>query len=352
MGKERRGFGSVLLADGSVLVVGDHWDCRPGGAEPGSEQAERYDPATDRWAVAAPLNKPRKGFAMVPTLAGGAMVIGGWNEEDRPFSSTKVFDPANGSWSAGPLLDSAIGDPAAAALDDGRIIVGAPGSEETDSFTVVSMYAPSGNIWADGPTIERLGAREFIPLSDGRLIASGTGFELENLLAVADLGGIEGWAQFPAPDFASVEAFVPLSEGGMLAFGWDESELGWFASDRVQRYDAATDRWRDVSPIPTTRTGFQVATLADGRVIVAGGAYSHGDIGGEEIYRTTEIYDPTTDAWTAGPDLIGARVGGVAITLADGSVLVLGGTDQVDTEGETPFCPPPLTSVERLYPVP
>lgn len=352
LGKERRGFGSVLLSDGSVLVVGDHWDCRPGGAEPGSEEAERYDPVADSWAEADPLNKPRKGFAMVPTLDGGAMVIGGLNADDVPFSSTKIFDPVTGSWSDGPLLDSAIGQPAAVALDDGRILVGDPRSEETNAFTSTSVSAPSRSAWDEGPTIEGLRINEFLALSDGRLIAHGDGFELPMLLAIADTGGAEGWADFPAPDFVAVETLVALPDGGILAFGWDESELGWFASGRVQRYEPATNRWREASPIPTPRSGFQVTTLADGRVMVSGGVYTHGDIGGEEIYRTTELYNPATDSWTVGPDLVDPRAGGAALTLADGSVLVLGGTDQLMLEAATPFCPPPLRTVERLYPTP
>jgi hypothetical protein len=350
--KERRGFEAVLLDDGSVLVVGDHWECRPGGAEPGSEQAERYDPAADRWTAVDPLNKPRKDFAMVGTIDGGAMVIGGLNTEDVPFSSTKTFEPATGTWSSGPLLDLAIGDPVAVALSDGRIFVGATSYEETNASTVMTLYAPSRGVWDDSPTIEGQSTVAFVVLSDGRLIAWGGGFELSGLLSVTDPGGAEGWSDFAAPDFDDVQSLVALPAGGMLAFGWDQSELGSFASGRVQRYDPADGRWHEAAPIPTPRSGFQLATLADGRVLVAGGVYTHDDIGGEEIYRTTEIYDPAADAWIPGPALNSARYGGHAITLDDGSVLVLGGVDQLDTQGATPFCPPPLSTVERLYPAP
>jgi hypothetical protein len=99
--RARTGFDSVGLGDGSVLGVGDDAACLPGPAEPGSETAERYDPATDTWTAAESLNKPRKSFATVVTQDGRALVLGGTNDEDQLFSSTKLFDPGTGRWSDG-----------------------------------------------------------------------------------------------------------------------------------------------------------------------------------------------------------------------------------------------------------
>ena len=79
--------------DGTVLAVGDDFACHPGGAVPGSERAELLDPAEDAWAKVDSLNKPRKSPATVVLPDGSAMVIGGINSDDVPFSSTKLFSP-------------------------------------------------------------------------------------------------------------------------------------------------------------------------------------------------------------------------------------------------------------------
>jgi hypothetical protein len=86
--------------------------------------------------------------------------------------------------------------------------------------------------------------------------------------------------------------------------------------------------------------------LADGRVLVAGGS-TGSDFGGRAL-TTTELYDPAADRWEPGPDLLEPRYGGHALVLADGSVLILGGAKDFNTEGDTPWCPTPLVTTERL----
>ena len=101
----RTGFDAVVLKDGTVLAVGDDFACYPGGAVPGSERAELYDPIADSWVEVASLNKPRKSPATVALADGSAMVMGGINSDDVPFSSTKLFSPETLTWANGPLLE-------------------------------------------------------------------------------------------------------------------------------------------------------------------------------------------------------------------------------------------------------
>ena len=100
----RTGFDAVVLGDGTVLAVGDDFSCMPGPAVAGSEKAERYDPAADAWAEVASLNKPRKEPATVVTAEGAALVVGGLNETEMRFSSTKQFESDSGTWTDGPLM--------------------------------------------------------------------------------------------------------------------------------------------------------------------------------------------------------------------------------------------------------
>jgi hypothetical protein len=167
-------------------------------------------------------------------------------------------------------------------------------------------------------------------------------------MMVATPNGAEGWRDFPRPDFDDVTELVSLADGGVLALGREDSELGSFMSHRVLRYDRSTNRWHEVAPIPTARNEPQVAVLGDGRVVVAGGHVMETDVGDGEVTRSTEIFNPAGNAWSRGPDLIDARYGGVAMPLSDGGILVMGGQAALNTEGDTPFCPAPMTSVERL----
>lgn len=351
--RARDGFGAVRLADGRVLVVGDDHACTPGGASPGSETAELYDPATDAWSETGSLNKPRKQAALVSMVDGGAMVIGGLNADDFPFSSTKVFQPGPGVWIDGPLLKVARGDPSVAVIDDGRIFVASPTShDETTSTSTVEINAPWLEGWWEGGQLDGLAVEQLVALTDGRLVAIASTFESPKQLAVAVPSGAEGWHEFPRPDFDDITGLVPLADGGILAFGRGDSELGLYDLTRVQRYDRETDRWRDAAPISTPRSEAQIAVLEGGQILVAGGHLLQTDQGDGEVLDTSEVYDPGTDAWTAGPTLLQPRMDGHALTLEDGSVLILGGIAEPNTQLATPFCPGGLTSVERLHPAP
>jgi hypothetical protein len=80
----------------------------------------------------------------------------------------------------------------------------------------------------------------------------------------------------------------------------------------------------------TPRMGHAASLLADGRVLVSGGIT---DLNApntpiDPIYsitRSTEVFDPATGSWAAGPQLRRPRAGHAAIARADGRILLCGG---------------------------
>ena len=90
-------------------------------------------------------------------------------------------------------------------------------------------------------------------------------------------------------------------------------------------------------------TGHSATTLADGRVLVAGGSAAGIVSGG------LELFDPQTQAFTALPaGLAVARAVHTATLLADGRVLVLGGVDQNDVVHTTAEIFDPATGISSL----
>jgi hypothetical protein len=340
----RLGASSALLKDGTILVVGNE-ACVAAGEPTGSERAEVYDPSTVSWSEVGSLNKERAAPALVPLHDGGAMVLGGTNPQSQPYSSTKVYVPADRAWSDGPLMLRA-GATRAVTFPDGSVLaVGRGRAEILDS---------GGTAW------RRVKAPPATVLADGLILADGAA-----LLTGEDDGAVllrfdpetEAWAYWGPPDVLR-PYLIDLGDGSLLALGDDEG------GGHVQRYDPATKSWVESGQMAQGRIRSQVTVLPDGRVLVAGGVELHSEAveGGYSVTEgapldSTEIYDRATDAWSAGPRLLEPRQGGQAITLADGSVVVFGGyrdvpdTPNPDTGTPGP-CPTPRASTERLYAVP
>jgi hypothetical protein len=346
----RQEVDAVLLGDGRVLVVGDEM-CVPGGATPGSERTEVYDAGADRWSEAGSLNKPRNYFASLMTMHGDAFVVGGVNDEDVPFSSTKVFAAGGDSWADGPLLRRARVHPLAVALPDGSIVVS---SAERGRWTTERLD-PSWTAWRPGasPPGDLEG---MIALADGRVLAPGLDFSPEDsdpswvtLIYQPDEGR---WRQVAYPESGALGSLIAVDGGAMSLGGYpllaaDEDPLG---GRHLQRFDAATESWRSLAPMSDAREAAQIAVLADGRLVVAGGALHPFESADSRALSSVEVYDPQTNVWQAGPDLREGRYGGHLIQLDDGSLLLFGGQADFNVFGDTPWCATPITNVERWLP--
>jgi hypothetical protein len=329
-------FRSALLTDGTLLAVGDD-QCGLAGAYPGSERTEIYDPTADRWTEVGSLNKPRGGPQLMALPDGGAMVLGGVNEQDEEFSSTKIYSPSDRTWSDGPLMIRA-GIYAAVALADGTVIsVGRGGTEILDAGTTS---------WRRSTPAPKVFIEQLFPFADGGVLAVGTNDNEDRDGAFLTFDpNRETWTTIAAASSYRSDVII-LDDGSILVVGTGDDVNG------VERYDRAADRWAAGAPMSLGRYEALVTRLADRRVLVAGGTSASGD----DATDTTEIYDPASDVWTPGPPLLAPRQRGHAMTLSDGSVLVYGGhgpwSPPPSPDTGSTDCAPPIAESERLYVVP
>ena len=119
-----------------------------------------------------------------------------------------------------------------------------------------------------------------------------------------------------------------LANGHVLIVGG--SDLKGNYQMAAETYDPVTSTFTQNVPGYTARSGHTATLLADGRVLVVGGKNVAGTLG------SAFLYDPTANAITvvqgstpgpAGPNAMKtARYGHTATLLADGRVLIVGGT--------------------------
>jgi N-acetylneuraminic acid mutarotase len=126
-------------------------------------------------------------------------------------------------------------------------------------------------------------------------------------------------ASTPAPLDGSLAVAVP---GGKVLFvGGFDPESG-LSSHQVSIFDPASNRWSQGAAVPLP-TGFALTALSDGSVLIAGGSSETGDVG---VLAASWLYDPKANTWRKVGDLKVPVSGATAVQLADGRVLIAGGT--------------------------
>jgi hypothetical protein len=105
--------------------------------------------------------------------------------------------------------------------------------------------------------------------------------------------------------------------GGML----DDLPIPPIYTDEVWRYDASTDMWEELAPLPgSARYAISVACY-EGKLYAAGGGRL-----GQFTTNLFYIYDITTDNWTPGP-LLPRLVISAGLGAWDGFLYLIGGDD-------------------------
>ena len=139
--------------------------------------------------------------------------------------------------------------------------------------------------------------------------------------------------------FTTERAFpqmLPRADGSwMIVGGGLGALLAQIAERTTEIYDPLTNAFR-FGPNMTTERSLHTATrLLDGRWLIVGGVNVTND-----PQATAEIYDPAADTFAAVAAMTFARMGHSATLLPDGRVLVTGGLNNMNTQ------PTPLTPIE------
>jgi non-specific serine/threonine protein kinase len=124
----------------------------------------------------------------------------------------------------------------------------------------------------------------------------------------------------------------PRSQGAAVAVGTRIYVVGGYDGQRLvaptYAYDAKTEGWREVAPIPTPRDHV-AAALLQGRVCAIGGRR----LSLATNLATFECYDPAADRWESMPSAPTAR-GGVGAAAVGDRLVFVGGEQSSGTYKE------------------
>jgi hypothetical protein len=273
---------ATLLQNGRVLIAG--------GMERNGvwlNSAELWDPDNERFVPAGGMFARRAG-ATATLLPSGQVLIAGGSDGSAPnLSSAELFDPHTSLFSRTGDMLGPRAHATAILLRSGKVLIaGGNASGDNEQLATAEIYDPVTGKFA--PTGNLQSARSYytaVMLKDGRVLLT---------------GGLSG-GQYP----------------------WHQVEA------TAEIFDPATERFTLTGSLATPRFKHGAALLPDGRVLIAGGSNENGR---QYEYSSTEIFDPKTGRFSAGPSMNFERykmLSGV-VALQDGRILIAGGAGQME----------------------
>jgi Domain of unknown function (DUF1929)/Fibronectin type III domain len=316
---------SILMDNGSFIF----WD---GWQQP--EPTEVWNPAspTTFTTINAPDSVFCDGAAQLPD--GRIIVVGGYgglSTGQIGIVDTNIFDPSTNTWTRVANMHLPRWYPTLTELSDGRYVAISGNSTDSSHWAdTPEVYDPTTNTWTllSGVSTSQVHEEEY-PFSylipNGNVLNIGPSEDVTHELNVDNQTWTAVGGQSGVVNGSSIQ-YLP---GKILYSGGASSVINTEpaqATTAVLDTTAANPQWTQTAPMLQARVYHTLTMLANGQVLAVGGEQTSDQSIATTGVLPTEIWDPTSETWSAAAPIATARnYHSTAVLMPSGQVLVAGG---------------------------
>jgi len=285
--------------------------------------AQIWNPATGSFSPAPQISTNVSGSAQALLPDGDVAILGGINALGAGVQDAHFYDVAVPAWTSLYYMSHGRNEPTAVMLGDGRLLAISGERVATQASDVPEICTP-GSAWTSLST-----AVLSLPktpwtfwLSTGDVLVAGPD-RATRRLSLVSFGSWSSLTNLLAGTREGGTAvLLPGIPDRILAIGGRNP-----ATSSCELLDLNTSTaWTYVAPMSRARRHHQATLLADGTVLVTGGTLASDDLV-QSVY-SAERYDPVANTWTSLASMsVSRRRDSVALLLPDGRVLCAGGGD-------------------------
>ncbi|MFA6317154.1 MAG: kelch repeat-containing protein, partial [Elusimicrobiota bacterium] len=300
----RRSHTHTLMPDGNIIAVGGIGDENPGLTYLGSGASgvQRLNENLGIIENLPAMSVDRASHTATLLPDGRILVAGGFSAGCGGTCGTyTIFDPLSSAWSAPAALPSGGRYNHTASLTkDGRVFIcgGQNGGAVLSSCDVFTPGYGAADAIAAGAA--------------GQNLLTGRTGHTASIVFNGDIFVTGGWNSAVNPPF------IPFSER--------------FSVD----CNPPTGCWGPAAPLWEGRAYHTATTMANGHVMIAGGNNGKNTEANRGFLNTSEIYDPSANRMTVGPNLTSRKASFAAALRNNGSVVIQGGLGNIPTTYFTP----------------
>ena len=266
---------STLLPDGKVLIAGGFT-----GDENPVSSAEIFDPTTNEFSFTGSMKYPRQSHTATLLPNGKVLIAGGHGRAGEYLGSAELYDPLTGNFTLSGEMTAPRAGHTAVLLQNGEVLLAGGVTTGWRFLDTAELFDPDKNAFS-------LTGSMNVPREShtATLLRDGT---------VLIIGGHQG-RRSSIMIYASAEIYNPISGSFVLT-----------------------------ASMLTRRHKHDAVLLADGKVLVAGGADERDEDG---QYKSAEVYHPDTRRFSSVSDMNASRYKfqGTCVLLKNGKVLLMGG---------------------------